>query len=132
MLHYNVSPSTLSPWLSPLLSIKHCGLLQGHALIFQLPWVNRNELAIETQLSTLWMGSSAKFPQWRRKHQSCRLWKRQVPWENSNDLFMQRAISAEASSPQRDAVFQEDTFPGLSERCCRLCSLREAAPSNLH
>lgn len=126
-LHYNVFPSTLSPWLSPLSSTKRCGLLLGHALIFQLPWVNRDELASESKLSTLWMGSSAKFPQLRRKHQSCCLWKWQVLWENNNNLFMQRAISAEASSPQSDSVFQEDTFPGLSERCCRLFSLREAA-----
>lgn len=128
MLHDNVFPSTLSPWLAPPLPpAKCCGLLLGHALIFQLPWVNRDELAIASKLSTLWIGASAKFPQLRRKHQSRRLWRWQVLWENNNNLFVQRAVSAEASSPQRDLVFQEDTFPGLSEWCSHLFSLREAA-----
>lgn len=76
--HYNVFPLTPSPWLSPLQSGKCCGLLLGHALIFQLPWVNRDELAIESKLSTLWVGSSAQFPQLRHKHQSCCLWEWQV------------------------------------------------------
>lgn len=114
-------------WLSPLQSSKCGGLLQVHALIFQLPWVNRDELAPESKLSTLWMGSSAKFPQLRHKHQSCRLQKRQVLGGGINNLFMQRVISAEASSLQSDPVFWKDTFPGLSEWRCHLFSLRAAA-----
>lgn len=71
--NYNFLPS-----LAPMLSNKCRGLSLRCALIFQLLWVNRDELTIELKLFNHLIWSWARFQRLRHKHQGHCLQKLQV------------------------------------------------------
>lgn len=94
--NYNFLPS-----LAPMLSNKCHGLSLCCALIFQLLWVNRDELTTELKLFNHLIWSWAKFQRLSHKHQGHCLQKLQVLEETAwIDPLLQRAVSAGTSLPQ--------------------------------
>lgn len=89
------------PSPAPVLSNKCRGLLLCWALIFQLLWVNREELAVEWKLFNHLIWSWAKFQRVRHKHQGHCLQKLQVLEEAAwMAPIFQRAASSGTSLPQ--------------------------------
>lgn len=122
-------------WLPPLPSSTCRGLLLGHALIFQLPWVNRDEPAVESKLLTLRIWSSANFAQLKRTHQSCRLWKWQVlGWGGGIIMIFscKEQFLQETPSPPKQLGVPKRHISRSVRVALSFVFLESDCPSNLH
>lgn len=117
--------------LAPVLFNKCHGLWLRWALIFQLPWVNRDEQAIALKLLNHLIWSWAKFQKLRHKYQPGHwLWKLQELGERQS-LFSQRAISTGTSLPPKWLHIPKKTrFPACQCEAL-ICFHSELVPISL-
>lgn len=119
------------PSPAPMLSNKCHGLSLCSALIFQLLWVNRDELTIELKLFNHLIWSWAKFQRLRHKHQG-------IVYGNYKLLgktawiapILQRAAPSGPTVPQVTSHSEKTCFH-VCQKGALICSSSELAPISL-
>lgn len=124
--NYNFLPS-----LAPMLSNKCHGLLRRCAFIFQLLWVNRDELATELKLFNHLIWFWAKFQRLRHTHQGHCLQKlpvlRETAWIAP---LLQRTVSTGTSLPQVTSRSKKTCFQ-VCQNDVLICFNSELVPISL-